>query len=70
MLAGFLIPVRDRAASALCLVPAGVEPGHDVNLSQRRFDLLVSEPVEFPLYVSSTRLTDRPGELVPSIASR
>ena len=50
--------------SALCLVPAGVEPGQDVNLSERRFDLLVSEPVEFPLYVSSTRLTDRPGELV------
>ena len=49
---------------ALCLLPAGVEPGSDVNLSERRFDLLVSEPVEFPLYVSSTRLTDRPGELV------
>ena len=46
------------------LFPAGVEPGQDVNLSERRFDLLVSEPVEFPLYVSSTRLTDRPGELV------
>lgn len=53
------------SSSALCLVPAGVEPGQDVNLSQRRFDLLISEPVEFPLYVSSTRLTDRPGELVP-----
>ena len=52
-------------STALCLVPAGVEPGQDVNLSERRFDLLVSEPVEFPLYVSSTRLTDRPGELVP-----
>jgi hypothetical protein len=26
---------------------------------------LVSEPVEFPLFVSSTRLTDKPGELVP-----
>ncbi len=55
--------------TALCLVPAGVEPGQDVNLSGApargsRFDLLVSEPVEFPLYVSSTRLTDRPGELV------
>jgi hypothetical protein len=50
--------------TALCLVPAGVEPGQDVNLSERRFDLLVSEPVEFPLYISSTRLTDRPGELV------
>ncbi len=48
----------------LCIVPAGVEPGHDVNLSERRFDLLVSEPVEFPLYISSTRLTDRPGELI------
>ena len=51
-------------SSALCLIPAGVEPGHDIDLSQRRFDLLVSEPVEFPLFISSTRLTDRPGELV------
>jgi hypothetical protein len=57
-------PLTPLSAAALCLVPAGVEPGQDVNLSQRRFDLLVSEPVEFPLYVSSTRLTDRPGELV------
>ena len=51
-------------ARAVCLVPAGAEPGHDVDLTQRRFDLLVSEPAEFPLYVSSTRLTDRPGDLV------
>ncbi len=50
-------------ALALCLVPAGVEPGQDVELARRHFDLLVSEPVEFPLYVSSTRLTDGPGEL-------
>jgi hypothetical protein len=52
-------------AGAVCLVPAGVEPGHDVDLSSRRFDLLVSQPVEFPLFVSSTRLTDMPGQLVP-----
>ena len=51
--------------SALCLVPAGVEPGHDIDLTERKFDLRISEPVEFPLFVSSTRLTDRPGELVP-----
>lgn len=50
--------------TALCLVPAGVEPGHDIDLAERRFDLRISEPVEFPLFVSSTRLTDRPGELV------
>ena len=52
-------------AIAVCLVPAGVEPGQTIELSQRRFSLRVSEPVEFPLYVSSTRLTDKPGELVP-----
>ncbi len=50
--------------SAICLVPANAEPGQDVGLVDRRFDLLVSEPVEFPLFVSSTRLTDKPGELV------
>lgn len=49
---------------ALCLVPAGVEPGEDVDLTQHRFSLLVSSPVEFPLFVSSTRLTDPPGSLV------
>jgi hypothetical protein len=50
---------------ALCLIPANVEPGQDVELTQRTFDLLVSEPVEFPLFISSTRLTDKPGELIP-----
>jgi hypothetical protein len=52
-------------SSAICLLPAGIEPGHDVELADRRFDLLISEPAEFPLFVSSTRLTDKPGELVP-----
>jgi molecular chaperone DnaK (HSP70) len=50
---------------AICLVPAKAEPGQDIELSSRKFNLLVSEPVEFPLFVSSTRLTDLPGELIP-----
>ena len=49
---------------AVCLAPASLEPGQDLDLTERPFDLLVSQPVEFPLYVSSTRLTDKPGELV------
>lgn len=49
---------------ALCLLPAGIEPGHEIDLTQQQFQLLVSQPIEFPLYVSSTRLTDKPGELV------
>ncbi|WP_029247074.1 Hsp70 family protein [Schlesneria paludicola] len=50
--------------SALCLVPAGIEPGQEVDLSQHQFQLRVSEPIEFPLFVSSTRLTDRAGDLI------
>lgn len=51
------------AEAALCLLPAGLEPEVDVVLSDHPFELRVAEPVEFPLYVSSTRLTDRPGQL-------
>ena len=54
----------DPQPSALCLLPAGIEPGHEVDLTQRQFELLVSQPIEFPLYVSSIRLTDKPGDLV------
>ena len=61
----YYIGVESQPPSAVCLVPAGVEPGQDVDLTQHTFDLLISEPVEFPLHVSSTRLTDRPGELLP-----
>lgn len=50
--------------SALCLCPAGLEPGHEVDLTQRQFELLLAQPIEFPLYVSSLRLTDQPGDLI------
>lgn len=49
---------------ALCLCPAGLEPGDEVDLTQRAFELRLSEPIELPLYVSSTRLTDKPGDLI------
>lgn len=51
--------------SAVCLLPAGLEEGQEVELSQRRFELAVRQPVEFPIYVSSTRLTDQPGDVLP-----
>lgn len=55
---------RDAQAMAVCLVPAGTEEGTQVDLSQHTFQLLVRQPVEFPLYVSSTRLTDTAGAIV------
>lgn len=60
----YFIEVAADPPAAICLVPAGVEPGADIHLTSQTFELSLQEPVEFPLYVSSTRLTDRPGELV------
>ena len=61
----YYIGVESQPPAAVCLVPAGVEPGQDVDLTaSRSFDLLISEPVEFPLLASSTRLVDKPGDLV------
>lgn len=51
--------------AALCLCPAGLEPGQAVDLTQRQFELRLGQPIEFPLYVSSTRLTDQPGDVLP-----
>lgn len=48
---------------ALCLVPAGLEEGQSVELD-RTFELLVRQPAEFPLYISSARTTDKPGDVI------
>jgi molecular chaperone DnaK (HSP70) len=53
------------AAQAVCLLPAGIEEGQGVDLAGRTFELRIREPVEFPLYYSSTRLTDAGGTIVP-----
>ncbi|HEX3866572.1 MAG TPA: Hsp70 family protein, partial [Gemmatimonadaceae bacterium] len=53
----------DALPSAICLLPAGVEEGREIALD-RRFELRVREPVEFPLYVSSIRSTDKPGDVL------
>ena len=62
----YYIGVQDENEnqSALCLVPGNAEPGQDVTLD-RTFTLAISQPVEFPIFVSSTRLTDAPGTVVP-----
>ncbi|QDU27576.1 Chaperone protein DnaK [Anatilimnocola aggregata] len=58
----YYIGFESEPPSAICLLPGNAEPGQEVVLD-RPLELLVSEPVEFPLYVSSTRLADRPGEV-------
>ena len=61
----YYIGVEGAEPQAVCLIAAGTEPGQHVELEEPTFELLVSQPVEFPLYVSSTRLTDLPGAVVP-----
>ena len=63
----YYIGIQSQAGeppSALCLLPAGIEPGRNIELTEHDFELLISEPVEFPLHVSSTRMTDQPGDIV------
>jgi hypothetical protein len=61
----YYIGFESEPPAAMCLVPGSAEPGQTIDLTSRTFDLLVSQPVEFPLYVSSIRLADKPGEVFP-----
>lgn len=61
----YYIQIADDESSAICLVPGTAQPGDTINLSDRPFELTISQPVEFPLLVSSVRLTDKPGDIVP-----
>ena len=49
---------------ALCLAPAGLAEGERV-VMERQFTLAIRQPVQFPIFVSSTRTTDSPGDLLP-----
>lgn len=58
------IETAENEMKALCLAPSGLQEGQSVDLESRTFTLLIRQPVEFPLYVSSRRTTDTSGELV------
>jgi molecular chaperone DnaK (HSP70) len=53
-----------ETVDALCLVRHGMEEGEEVHLSEPEFEVVANQPVSFPLYASSTRMNDRPGQLV------
>ncbi|MDR0307378.1 MAG: hsp70 family protein [Chitinispirillales bacterium] len=60
-------PAREKNTlpkKALCLVPAGLQEGQTINVTGRAFELLIRQPVEFPLYISSVRTVDKPGDVI------
>jgi hypothetical protein len=50
----------------LCVVPRDAQEGDEIAIDNRDFDLLMGQPVAFPLASSSVRPDDRPGDLVSS----
>ncbi|MCA9667942.1 MAG: Hsp70 family protein [Myxococcales bacterium] len=54
---------RGSGKQAVCLIPFGVEEGDEVHVD-RRFELLTSRPVSFPLHSTTARLGHDAGELV------
>lgn len=60
----YYIGIESQPPQAVCLVPGSAETGQTIDLDEHPFQLLVHQPVEFPLYVSSVRLADRPGNVL------
>lgn len=55
---------NDGQPRVVCLIPGGAQPGESFELDQV-FQLTISQPVEFPLFVSSIRLADQLGQVLP-----
>jgi molecular chaperone DnaK (HSP70) len=50
--------------AALCLVRHGMEEGEEITVREPEFEVMANQPVSFPLYASSSRMGDRPGEVI------
>ena len=50
----------------LCVVPRDAQEGDEIAIDRHDFDLLMGQPVAFPLASSSVRPGDQPGDLVAS----
>lgn len=58
----YYLGLADR--QALCVIPASAREGQTVGLDEPKLKLRVGEAVAFPLFSSSKRPKDQPGELV------
>ncbi len=57
---------EDARTPWLCVVPRDAQEGEEIEIARHDFDLLMGQPVTFPLASSSVRADDRPGDLAPS----
>jgi hypothetical protein len=50
--------------TVLCVAPQGLEEGSGVELKEPVLELALGQPVQFPLFTSTVRSEDRPGQLL------
>jgi molecular chaperone DnaK (HSP70) len=58
------LETRNVARPWMCVVPRDAQEGDEITIDGHDFDLLMGQPVVFPLASSSVRPDDRPGDLV------
>jgi molecular chaperone DnaK (HSP70) len=55
---------KSETRSVLCVVPRHLEEGNEVSLPKPELELALGQPVLFPLYTSTVRGDDKPGDLL------
>ncbi|MEM9644489.1 MAG: Hsp70 family protein, partial [Planctomycetota bacterium] len=60
----YYIQVHQSPPRGIVLIPGNAEPGQVFQTEGHPLELQVGIPVQFPMWVSSVRLADRPGALV------
>lgn len=60
----YYMQVADDPPTGICLIPGSAEAGQQYRADNHPLQLQVGAPVQFPLWVSSTRLADQTGHLV------
>ncbi|MBR0237333.1 MAG: Hsp70 family protein [Thermoguttaceae bacterium] len=55
---------HDGNLRAMCIAPADIQEGQTLEIQNDQLRLQTNAPVVFPLFVSSSRTTDKPGEII------
>jgi molecular chaperone DnaK (HSP70) len=55
---------REAGAPVLCVVPRRLEEGQEVRLPKPELELALGQPVLFPLFTSTVRGNDKPGDVL------
>ena len=53
-----------ESLALVCIMPRGFEEGEELHLKRPEFQVMINRPVSFPLYTSSYRIGDKPGDVV------